>query len=67
MKKRILSDLAYYLNLFKIKGHETWRADIKDTKEGFENTFKNPQNKRPDITDRKTFRIDRLTGEIKQI
>jgi len=66
-KDKQQKELAYYLNLFKVKDHTTWRIDLKDSKEGFENTFKHPECKRPNITDIKTFRVDRLTGKIEEI
>lgn len=60
-------ELYYFIHLFKIKGHKTWRADFKGTQSGFEEQFKHPENKRPNITEMKIFKIDRITGEIKQI
>lgn len=64
MKEQPKKDLAYYLTLFKIEGHETWRADIKDEKDKFEKLM--PKNF-PKITEKNVIRIDRITGTIMPI
>ncbi len=53
-------DLSYYLTLFKIEGHSTWRADLKRDK----NTFDKMIDPKTKVTERKVFRVDRLTGEV---
>lgn len=59
-------ELAYYLTLFKIEGHETWHSELSKHRDGFD------ENRRkqgliqalPKVTDKKVFRVDRITGEI---
>mgnify|MGYP001564470505 CR=1 FL=1 len=56
-------DLAYYLTLFKIEGHSTWRSHLASARGKFErerSSWTHP----PKITDKKVYRIDRVTGEI---
>ncbi len=57
-------DLTYYLTLFKLEGHETWRADLKNHKKGFEEAMKDLKAK---ITEKKVFEIDRFTGDFKEV
>ena len=53
---------AYYLTIFKIEGHQTYRSDLSGYKEGF---IEKTQSKGfPKVTEFKTYRIDRLTGEM---
>lgn len=52
-------DLSYYLTLFKIEGHTTWRAHLAADPQGF---AKQCQPGMPKITEKKTVRIDRITG-----
>ena len=61
MKPEPKKELAYYLTLFKIEGHETWRADIKANKEDFEKLLPKVS---PKITEKNVIRIDRITGTI---
>ena len=63
-KKQEKKDLSYYLTLFKISGHQTWRTHISDHKDGFS---KQIPNIKTDITDTQLYKIDRLTGEVKKI
>lgn len=56
-----VDDLAYYLTLFKLEGHQTWRAHLGGHKEAFDVEQKN-WLKGPVITEKQTMRIDRLTG-----
>ena len=51
-------DLAYYLTLFKIKGHSTWRAHLAQNKDGFVEQVQ----KSTTVTEYQTIRIDRVTG-----
>lgn len=53
-------DLAYYLTLFKLEGHTTWRAHLGGHKEAFALEQKNWKGAK--ITEQVTMRIDRLTG-----
>lgn len=61
-QKKTPGDLAYYLTMFKLKGHETWRADLKGNATAFDDLMDPVAKGR--ITERKTFRIDRKTGEV---
>lgn len=56
-------DLAYYLTLFKIEGHTTFRLQMHSTPEGFDKEWASGIN-RPTITERKVMRVDRITGAI---
>lgn len=57
------SELCYYLTVFKLKGHTTYRATLHQKKDNFnENVAKHT-----DITEKKVYRIDRITSEIKEI
>lgn len=71
MNKKInkpkIDDLAYYLTLFKIEGHTTYRASLHDRKDGFDRQFTNPENKRPKITEMKVLRIGKLKGEVEEV
>jgi hypothetical protein len=53
-------ELAYYLTIFKTKGHSTWRAHFSGSLDDF-----NAQAKQTTVTEKKHYRIDRLTSEIK--
>lgn len=57
------TDLSYYLTLFKLEGHQTWRAHLGGHKEAFAVEQKNWTSKNaPKVTECHTLRIDRLTG-----
>lgn len=56
-------DLVYYLTLFKLEGHETWRAMLSLNSKGFELQAKN--DKWPKITERIDMQLDRLTGTFR--
>ena len=63
-------ELAYYLTLFKIEGHETWRSALKSDKLGFDREVEiqsKSNQSYPTITDKKVYRIDRMTGEVSQV
>lgn len=65
MEKENKKELAYYLTLYKIEGHQTWRADLKSEKDGFDKAWNNPDGgKHPVITEKNVIRIDRLLGTI---
>ena len=55
-------DLVYYVTLFKIEGHETWRASLSLHHDGFDREWNDGAH--PKVTDKDVFRIDRLTGQI---
>ncbi len=67
-KKFKFDDPAYYLTLFTLEGHQTWRASLKMSKDGFAKEWDSTQSfnggKKPKITEKHTIRIDRLTGQI---
>jgi hypothetical protein len=58
-------DLAYYLTLFKIEGHTTWRTHLSQHKTGFEREFSAPGH--PKVTESKVIRIDGVTGETSTV
>jgi hypothetical protein len=58
-------DLAYYLTLITIEGHRTWRAFVKPDAQGFDREW--ATGRHPKVTDRRTFHIDRITGNISQL
>lgn len=56
-------DLAYYLTLFKIEGHTTWRAHLSQKAEAFQDDIKKNWNQNPPtVTEKMVVRIDRVTG-----
>lgn len=56
-------ELAYYLSIFKVKGHETWRSNFCQSAEG----LKDSKAMAATLTDEKIFRIDKITGEITSV
>lgn len=58
-------ELAYFLTLFKVKGHKRWRASLKGRADGFDKEMK--QNGLTGILERKEFVIDRLTGDVQKV
>lgn len=58
-------ELKYFICLFKLEGHRTWRMLIHGTMEGLELQLKPPHNKAK-ITAKKFFEIDRLTGLMEE-
>lgn len=70
-KKYKFDDPAYYLTLFKLEGHETWRASLKMQKDGFDKEWESTQSfnggKKPKITEKNVIRIDRITGQIRPL
>ena len=56
---------AYYLTLFKIEGHETWRGHYGRNSDAFDVEWST--GIRPKVTARKLFRIDRISGDIKEL
>lgn len=55
-------NLAYYLTLFKIEGHTTWRAHIASEEEKFDEQAKAKGH--PKVTEKRVIRIDRFTSEL---
>lgn len=55
------ADPAYYLTLFKIEGHKTYRAHIAGDLTSLQY---NMGENAPTITEKKVYRVDRVTGEI---
>ncbi len=55
-------EMAYYIFMFTLEGHTTWHATMARDEGGFQRATKGCK-----IKDRKTFRIDRVTGEIKAL
>lgn len=57
-------DLGYYVTLFKIEGHSTFRAHLHSDAGGFDREW-SQGGTRPKITEKRVYRIDRITGEWK--
>lgn len=56
-------DLSYYLTLFQLEGHTTWRAHLSNKVDAFElDTKKNWGKNAPTITAKRIIKIDRVTG-----
>ncbi len=55
-------DFAYYLTLFKMEGHTSWRAQISGHAGGFDREWNT--GKHPNVTAKKILRIDRKTAQI---
>jgi len=64
MEKKPERELAYYLTLFKIKGHSTWRAYLGGSKDSFKKQVVNDHH---DITETMVMRIDRVTGTFQPL
>ncbi len=66
-KEQKFRDMAYYITLIKIEGHTSWRVGaMTGIAGGFDKEWKNTSGgTRPAITERITYRVDRITGEIK--
>lgn len=56
-------DQMYYLTMFKLEGHKTWRVDIKRDAGGFDREWKKVKNA-PKVTEKKIIRINKITGEL---
>ena len=58
-------ELAYYLTMFKVEGHSTWRAHLAQSKEGFADDQKKNWGKHaPTVTETMVMRVDRITGQF---
>ena len=65
MDKKEKKELCYYLTLFKIEGHKTWRLFIGNDSGSFDRMWTtNNEGKKPKITEKRIYRIDRFSGEI---
>lgn len=64
--KRPIQKQFYYITLFKIEGHVTWRISTGQYADSFDSEWKSSTGgKRPKVTERKpVIKIDKLTGEI---
>jgi len=56
-------ELAYYLTVFKIENHSTWRSFLG----GNIDVFAGQVEAFTKVTEKKTYRVDRISGEIKEI
>lgn len=56
----------YFLCLFKVEGHATWRSIMVPTLEKVDDQLKNQTGKNK-ITERKVFVIDRTAGTLEEI
>ena len=68
-QRHLPPDHAYYLTLFKIEGHDTWRTHLSGHKDGFEKSCVKScvGSIHPKVTEKKVIRIDRITGNIKDL
>lgn len=61
-------DLSYYITLFKVEGHSTWRTHLGIGKDSFYLQWSSGNEekggKKPRITERRTIKVDRITGEL---
>lgn len=55
-------DLHYYLTLFTLEGHKTWRVHLSGHKDGFDTEQKTWAKGSAKITQKQVLIIDRLTG-----
>lgn len=59
-------ELAYYLTLYTLEGHETWRAHLGSDTGSFQRAQNAQlQGRQPKVLIKNVIRIDRLTGTIK--
>ena len=67
-EKQKMEDCAYYLTMFKLKGHSTWRLHMGGRKDDFDLKEKAnwPKGNAPEITERNVLRFDRLTGTFRE-
>ncbi len=63
-------ELAYYLTMFKIEGHDTWRVSVGGDTSAFKRSLIEVHpggGKAPKVTAKKLFRIDRITGALEEL
>jgi len=58
-------DLAYYLTMFTLEGHQTWRCHLGQDAGSFDRQSAN--DNWPKITAKNVIRIDRITGQIQPL
>lgn len=58
--------LKYYLTLFRIEGHQTYRSHLGGTENSHQQSVVGAGN-HPKVTEKKVFVIDRITGEVKEL
>ncbi len=62
------TEKAYYLTLFTLEGHKTWRAELGGSEESFEEKRKTNWGAHPTkILEKHVLRIDRITGQFTQL
>lgn len=61
------TELMYCLTLYKLAGHKTWRADLGRNERSFNKSIAQWGPTAPKVTDKKKFRIDRLSSLITPI
>ncbi len=64
--KKSKEKLEYFINLFKVEGHGTWRISVHAKAGDFERLLGIDGTKKPVITDKKILIVDRVTGDIKE-
>lgn len=61
-------ELAYYLTLYTLEGHETWRAHLGSDRESFQRSIDaQKEGRQPKVTKANVIRVDRLSGTIQPI
>lgn len=55
-------ELYYYLTLFKVEGHRTWRSHLTGYAEGFNDHV--TKLLKVKVTDVRRYKVDRINGEI---
>lgn len=64
MKKQ-RPEAKYFLTLFKVEGHSTWRMHAAAHRVAFEKEKALTKNgKFPTVTEERRYAIDRITGEL---
>lgn len=59
-KREHKTPLRYYLTLFKIEGHDTWRASLSQHENGFQDSIAALTK----VTEKRVVRTDRITGTL---
>ena len=59
----MFKNINYYLTLFKVEGNPMWKTSLSGYSLGFKVEIEN--NIKSKITHKKTYLINRTTGEIK--
>lgn len=66
-KRQFKRDMAYYVTMYKLEGHETWRVNLAQTPEHFDAVEKKNWPPTVKVTEKNVLRIDRITGQIKPL